>query len=219
MWYIYIFNFIRLCVFTCTVCKVCKTRCRTLGALQVKRAIRPLYSWLWYLVFPWYRDSSSIWAASCISSVLDLAKHSATTFTPANVWRLWRSKQIGPLQRRKKQSEHMLGERFTVIFTNDLFITATSIWDREQQTERIQLILPLDMRLAQNLQKNENTSVLQKLTEVIITKRLEKHYSVKKRWFDDNMQVSLTHWATADRKIPTALSCRPKEASYLYLVS
>lgn len=30
-----------LCI-TCTVCKVCRTRCWTFGALQVKRAIRPL---------------------------------------------------------------------------------------------------------------------------------------------------------------------------------
>lgn len=73
-----------------------------------------------------------------------------------------------------------------MIFTNDLFVTAAGVGGREQQSERIQLFVLLDVRLAQNLQEKENTSVLQKLAQVMITEGSEKWHSVNKRRFGDN---------------------------------
>ena len=73
-----------VCCYTCTMRRVCKTSCWALGEIQVSRAIRPLYTWFWYLGFPWARDSNRARAVSWVPSVLDLARHSAMALTPAS---------------------------------------------------------------------------------------------------------------------------------------
>lgn len=52
---------------------------------------------------------------------------------------------------------------FTMAFTDYLFVLAASVRDSEQKTEGLHLFLLFDLRVAQDLQESENTSILQEL--------------------------------------------------------
>ncbi len=53
--------------------------------------------------------------------------------------------------------------KFTVAFTDNLLVLATSIWDSEQETEGLCLLLLFAPIVAQDVQESENTSILQEL--------------------------------------------------------
>jgi len=63
---------------------------------------------------------------------------------------------------------------FTVAFTDNLFVLATSIWDDEQKTKSLCLVLLFAPRAAQDVQESENTSILQELHQVLITEKWVK---------------------------------------------
>lgn len=59
-------------------------------------------------------------------------------------------------------------------FADDFFVPVTCVRGSEQQTQRVRLFLLLDLRLAQDLQKGDNTSTLQELIQVLITEESEE---------------------------------------------
>lgn len=67
---------------TWAVLRVCRDSCWALGDSQGSKAIRPLYTWFWYLGLPWTKESSRTCTSSWVSSDLDFAKNSAMDRTP-----------------------------------------------------------------------------------------------------------------------------------------
>ena len=67
---------------TWAVLRVCRDSCWAFGDAQGSKAIRPLYTWFWYLGLLWIKESNRTCTSSWVSSDLDFAKNSAMDRTP-----------------------------------------------------------------------------------------------------------------------------------------
>lgn len=67
--------------------------------------------------------------------------------------------------------------KFTMAFTDNLFVFATSIGDSEQKMEGFCLVLLFALSVAQDLQESEDSSILQELHQVLISDKNKTNQS------------------------------------------